>query len=135
MRQRVTKSDSEWRENLTPLQFQVCRQKATERAFTGEYYDCKEPGIYRCVCCGNALFGSETKYDSGSGWPSFWAPREEDNVRTATDISHGTRRVEVLCGACDAHLGHLFADGPAPTHKRYCINSAALRLDREADEP
>ncbi len=128
---KTVKSDEEWRQQLTPEQFAVCRQKATERPFTGTYYQCKDDGVYRCVCCDNPLFTSETKYESGSGWPSFWAPVTPDAVRQEIDLSHGMRRVEVLCGRCDAHLGHLFDDGPAPTGQRFCMNSVALKLEKK----
>lgn len=132
MKEKIYKSDEEWKKELTPQQFHVCRQKGTERAFTGEYWNCKEKGIYRCVCCGSELFSSETKFDSGTGWPSFWAPIAPQNVRTEEDNSLFMRRTEVLCSGCDAHLGHVFEDGPPPTHLRYCINSVSLKLDNKS---
>ena len=131
MTDKIEKSDAEWRRELTPEQFEVCRLKGTERAFAGKYWDTKTPGIYACVCCGQALFESGSKFDSGTGWPSFTAPIAEDAVATETDSSHGMLRTEVTCARCDSHLGHLFPDGPPPTGMRYCMNSASLDLKEE----
>lgn len=128
---KLSKPDQEWEGVLTPEQFHVCRQKGTERAFTGEYWDNKEQGIYSCVCCGNELFSSDTKFDSGTGWPSFWAPMEPDRVKTETDGSLFMRRTEVLCERCNAHLGHVFGDGPKPSGLRYCINSVSLKFAKK----
>jgi peptide-methionine (R)-S-oxide reductase len=121
-------SEKALRDRLSPEQYHVTQEKGTERAFTGKYHDCKSDGMYVCAVCGAALFDSETKFDSGSGWPSFWAPAEEQNVRNETDTSHGMAREEVVCGECGSHLGHVFPDGPQPTGQRYCINSASLDL-------
>jgi peptide-methionine (R)-S-oxide reductase len=129
---RIRKSEEEWRRELTPDQYRIMREKGTEAPFTGEYLEEKTPGIYRCAACGMPLFASETKYDSGSGWPSFHAPIAADNVRTEEDHTHGMRRTEIICANCEAHLGHVFPDGPRPTGVRYCVNSASLKLEPEA---
>jgi peptide-methionine (R)-S-oxide reductase len=127
---KIVKSDEEWKEILEPEQFQVARKKGTELAFTGKYHNCHEDGIYQCVCCETDLFDSETKFDSGTGWPSFWTPISENNVKNVEDRSLFMVRTEVLCARCDAHLGHVFDDGPQPTGLRYCMNSASLKLTK-----
>jgi peptide-methionine (R)-S-oxide reductase len=125
------RSDEDWQKQITPEQYEVCRKKGTERPFSGEYNNCKEKGVYQCVCCGNELFSSETKFDSGTGWPSFWSPINKENVKSEADTSYGMLRVEVMCNKCGAHLGHVFDDGPTPTNLRYCINSVSLKLSKK----
>jgi peptide-methionine (R)-S-oxide reductase len=128
MARKVAKSEEDWEKELSPAQYQICRMKGTEPPFTGEYYKTKTPGMYSCACCGAALFDSSTKYESGSGWPSFWKPVDDQSIDTKEDITHGMRRTEILCSSCGAHLGHVFEDGPQPTGLRYCVNSVSLKL-------
>ncbi len=130
MAKKVARSAAEWKQRLTPQQYRVTRQKGTEPTFSGEYVDSKDSGVYRCVCCGQQLFRSDAKFESGTGWPSFWEPISTQSVQTAADDGLAMRQTEVLCSTCDAHLGHVFEDGPPPTGARYCINSVALTLDR-----
>jgi peptide-methionine (R)-S-oxide reductase len=134
MSKKVIKTDEEWRAQLDPLQFEVTRKQGTERGFTGKYWDNHEDGIYRCVCCGQVLFTSDTKFDSGTGWPSFFAPVAKDVIALNTDKSHGMTRTEAVCSQCDAHLGHVFPDGPKPSRLRFCMNSASLDFTKAVGE-
>jgi len=128
---KISKSKEEWKKELSPEQYEVCINKGTEPAFTGKYSDCKENGIYKCSCCGEELFSSDTKFDSGTGWPSFWQPIDDEKVKCDSDSSYGVLRTEVMCKKCGAHLGHVFNDGPQPTNTRFCINSVSLNLDKK----
>jgi len=130
---KISKTDEEWKKTLTPEQYKVCRNKDTERPFTGKYNDCKDKGVYKCSCCGNELFDSDTKFESGSGWPSFYKPISDENIKNESDASFGMVRKEVMCKKCGAHLGHVFDDGPQPTNLRYCINSVSLDLDKKTE--
>lgn len=132
--EKFKRHDDEWEETLTPEQYKVCRQKGTERPFSGIYHDCKDPGVYHCVCCDQELFSSDTKFDSGTGWPSFYAPASEENVSCEADSSLFMRRTEVTCSRCDSHLGHVFEDGPKPSGLRYCMNSASLKLRKRKED-